>query len=336
VLHHPRRLSQNLLRIGAAALIPETLQEQGISADIAFWRAGLGGKALADSESAVPIAWLGRAFKSAAAAAAQPEFGLLVGLRAGARTIDRIEGSARSDRHVSSALIKIISRQARFPDSLLTLSVSGHTCSIDCAALPCNLVARDQLEDCAMGFAAGALRTLCGPHFRPLEFRFVHGKPPDPLRQAALLQASACYDADVTTMEFELAWLGPEYAASRGLPSRVVNMQKTHRDPVAELRVILASSHAIDVLSAPAAALELGLTPRALNRLLAKEGTNFHRVLEDSRYESARRLLRNVAAPIVSIAWALGYADASAFSRAFRRWAGVTPTAWRESDAQEL
>jgi AraC-like DNA-binding protein len=177
---------------------------------------------------------------------------------------------------------------------------------------------------------------LCGPRFQPLQFRFVHATPPDPLRRTALLQAPVSYNADVTAMEFEISWLGPEYAASRGLTSRPVNERKTHRDLVAELRAILTSWDGIDTPSAPVAAAELGLTPRALNRLLAKEGTSFHRMLEDSLYESARRRLRDVAAPIVSIAWALGYADASAFSRAFRRWAGVTPTEWRESDTGEL
>jgi AraC-like DNA-binding protein len=32
--------------------------------------------------------------------------------------------------------------------------------------------------------------------------------------------------------------------------------------------------------------------------------------------------------PLVEISASLGYADASAFTRAFRRWTGTTPTAW--------
>ena len=43
------------------------------------------------------------------------------------------------------------------------------------------------------------------------------------------------------------------------------------------------------------------------------------------------RLLRDPLAPILSVAWSLGYADASAFSRAFRRWSGMTPTEWRQA-----
>jgi AraC-like DNA-binding protein len=42
-------------------------------------------------------------------------------------------------------------------------------------------------------------------------------------------------------------------------------------------------------------------------------------------------LLRDSAASILSIAWSLGYADASAFSRAFRRWSGTTPNEWRKA-----
>jgi AraC-like DNA-binding protein len=41
-------------------------------------------------------------------------------------------------------------------------------------------------------------------------------------------------------------------------------------------------------------------------------------------------LLRASTLPVNSIAWSLGYADASAFSRAFRRWSGMTPREWRE------
>jgi len=40
-------------------------------------------------------------------------------------------------------------------------------------------------------------------------------------------------------------------------------------------------------------------------------------------------LLRNTQLPVTHIAAALQYADANAFSRAFRQWTGRTPSAWR-------
>ncbi|MEA3175147.1 MAG: hypothetical protein QOF42_2558, partial [Gammaproteobacteria bacterium] len=68
-----------------------------------------------------------------------------------------------------------------------------------------------------------------------------------------------------------------------------------------------------------------------LHRLLGKQGTSLTRLLEAKRYDRAKQMLRDPAVSILSIAWALGYADASAFSRAFRRWSGMTPDEWRKS-----
>jgi AraC-like DNA-binding protein len=73
------------------------------------------------------------------------------------------------------------------------------------------------------------------------------------------------------------------------------------------------------------------LEPRTLNRLLGKTGTSFNRILEDMRYEAAQRMLQDPAVSVVSVAWSLGYKEASAFSRAFRRWSGMTPTDWRQA-----
>ena len=49
----------------------------------------------------------------------------------------------------------------------------------------------------------------------------------------------------------------------------------------------------------------------------------------------ARQLLGDAQVPLSEIAAALGYSDASAFTRAFRRWSGRTPTAQQVDGAQE-
>jgi AraC-like DNA-binding protein len=69
---------------------------------------------------------------------------------------------------------------------------------------------------------------------------------------------------------------------------------------------------------------------RTLNRRLQGEGTNFRRLLDETRYEVARQLLRDSDAAIDRIAGGLGYSGATAFGRAFRRWSGLAPQAWRE------
>jgi AraC-like DNA-binding protein len=70
---------------------------------------------------------------------------------------------------------------------------------------------------------------------------------------------------------------------------------------------------------------------QTLNRRLGAEGTTFEMLLAEARYDAARQLLDNADVPIRQLAGFLGYADATAFSRAFRRWSGTPPAEWRAS-----
>jgi len=59
------------------------------------------------------------------------------------------------------------------------------------------------------------------------------------------------------------------------------------------------------------------------------EGTSFRHELEQVRYTVSQQLLSGTTAILAEIATSIGYTDASAFSRAFKRWSGVTPAQWR-------
>jgi AraC-like DNA-binding protein len=76
-------------------------------------------------------------------------------------------------------------------------------------------------------------------------------------------------------------------------------------------------------------AARLGVSIRTLERRLAAEGASFLDVLDDLRFELAKRYLQEPNLPISEIAWLLGYADPSAFTHSFRRWAGRPPTQLR-------
>jgi len=75
----------------------------------------------------------------------------------------------------------------------------------------------------------------------------------------------------------------------------------------------------------------LELHPRTLVRRLGRSGTSYRALLESTRGEVARQLLQDTRAPIARIAASLGYADPSVFTRAFRRWTGMTPLRYRHA-----
>lgn len=76
-------------------------------------------------------------------------------------------------------------------------------------------------------------------------------------------------------------------------------------------------------------ARELGTSPRTIQRRLAEHGLTFRDVLAAVRLGSARRLLVQTDLPVQAIAARLGYRKPGAFARAFARWEGLSPSAFR-------
>lgn len=76
-------------------------------------------------------------------------------------------------------------------------------------------------------------------------------------------------------------------------------------------------------------ARELGMSARTLQRRLAEEGHSFQSLVDESRRQLAERLLRGTDFSLVEVAYMTGYSEQSAFTRAFRRWAGQTPRSYR-------
>lgn len=84
--------------------------------------------------------------------------------------------------------------------------------------------------------------------------------------------------------------------------------------------------------SLPAVAKALGVSPRTLKRQLAARpqgATTFSELVADVRRQRALLLLGNPALSIGEVAHKLGYTELPNFTRAFRRWTGVTPAAYR-------
>ena len=71
-----------------------------------------------------------------------------------------------------------------------------------------------------------------------------------------------------------------------------------------------------------------------LARRLERHGIGFRELVDECRFEVAREMLAHSASDISQIAEMLDYADATAFTRAFKRWSGTTPARWRSERAK--
>ncbi len=77
----------------------------------------------------------------------------------------------------------------------------------------------------------------------------------------------------------------------------------------------------------------MGMSRRTLQRKLSELGLTYKGMLEKTRYDLALRYLDDPTRTVTDITFLLGFSEQSAFTRAFKRWSGQAPTAYRTGQA---
>ena len=80
-----------------------------------------------------------------------------------------------------------------------------------------------------------------------------------------------------------------------------------------------------------AVARTLGMSQRTLARRLSAEGLTFMEVIDSMRTDLALHYLRNATLSVSQVAWLLGFQEVGAFTNAFKRWAGLSPSRFRSA-----
>lgn len=76
-------------------------------------------------------------------------------------------------------------------------------------------------------------------------------------------------------------------------------------------------------------AKQLGMSGRTLQRRLSEQGYSFQTIVDETRRQVSEKLLQETDHTLAEIAFMTGYSEQSAFTRAFKRWAGQTPRSYR-------
>ena len=93
------------------------------------------------------------------------------------------------------------------------------------------------------------------------------------------------------------------------------------------LRTAILTGHC----NADQVAALLSMHRRTLCRRLGQSGTSFQELVDECSFGMVRQMLESPDMEVTQIAAAVGYADASALTRAFKRWTGTTPARWRKN-----
>lgn len=183
----------------------------------------------------------------------------------------------------------------------------------------------------------GRRRATPGAAPRLTSVRFTHADPGYAAEYERIFQAPVIFGAPRNAIEIEPAAEGPMVAR---LPRYVFGVLSDRADALlAELaaakstrarveRLLMARLHTGEV-SMDEIAAELAQSRQTLFRRLKAEGATFEKVLDDLRRRMALDYLSARKVSVNETAYLVGFSDPAAFSRAFKRWTGMSPSAMR-------
>jgi AraC-like DNA-binding protein len=200
--------------------------------------------------------------------------------------------------------------------------------------------AHRHLTEVALVQLATGVRVFTGVDVRPLRARFVHPAPADVREHEALFGCPLEFGAPASDLEFSAGDADRPFVHADALLNAVFEHQARRaleRLPEAatlagrvrdQVRRTLAGGD----FSFAAVASALHVPSRTLQRQLAAEGHTYAGLVEALRRELSQGYLQRRMS-IAEVSFLLGYADPAAFHRAFKRWWGMAPEAFRRARA---
>jgi len=194
-----------------------------------------------------------------------------------------------------------------------------------------------QFAEFVNAFLLSMFRGIMGRRWKPREVHYRHPPPGDVKQFSRVFEAPVYFGRPVNALVVDRSDLNKHNLRAdpnlRKLLLHQAETQLAHRlrptDPLRVVRTTISQALSQGMNDITFIAERLNMSARALQRLLTSHGTTFRHMLEDVRFELAREFLGDPTLPMNEIAYRLGYAEVSAFSRAFSRWAGVSPKHYR-------
>ena len=324
------------MRVGTVAAVPALLNKFATEpAEQIVAEVGLDLELFEDPEDDIAFITVGRLLNLCARHTGLAHFGLLLGQQVELEKLGQFGELAIYAPNVEAALHGMIL----------------HVCSNDRGGVPTltskNDIARlgyaiyvplhegaSQIYSTSITIIYNLLRAMCGKTFTATEVRFSHSQPSDMTPYEVFFQAPLIFEADEDAIIFSEQWLKkPLPGANKELYTYVMQRLSTIDsglgiDLLEKIRMILRPMIVSQHCSLERLASALSLHPRTLNRRLKERGTSFREMVAELRYELAKQLLIDNNMSFIKISTLLGYAEASVFTRSFRRWSGTTPSTW--------
>ncbi|WP_083936109.1 AraC family transcriptional regulator [Methylobacterium sp. B1] len=321
---------------GVASATRAALRELGADPVHILREAGCDRWASGDDASPISNAALGRVLQLGANRTRCGHLGLLVGQRIALAQLGPSNILIRNAATIGDALHVLETRPWAWTcGSAVRLFVEADLALLHYFPYETGATAVGLQAEGALATVVNIVRALCGARWSPSELLLPRAPPEQTDPYWHFFRAPVRFDQEWAALAFPARLLeqpvpGADRTAHRIAEGRIRQVGAAAPLPMSDrLRRLLRAEFIQDPWSGQAVARHLAVHRRTLSRRLRAEGTSFRSVATQIRFETAQQLLADTNMTLAQISACLGFSEAAAFTHAFRRWSGTTPSIWR-------
>ena len=332
-------MSEDDTTIGAAAsLIGCTLRDYGVSVADVFRDAGLAPDTVSSPDVRYPYARMQVMWKLAVERTGDPCFGLAVAEHFKPQAFHGLGFMWLSSDTLFDALQRLVKYQRMISTVAdITLEETGDSVRLNVDIHRSSVDIEYASLDAAVGVFVNLCRMATCETFNPVRLTMKRPRPDCSDRFEALFRSPVEFGADSNALYFDpvalrepLPGANPELA--RANDQVVIDyLGRFDREHLS----MQVRSRLIELLPGgqPAQkdiASSLNISVRNLQRRLHAEGVSFKHLLDETRKDLATQYIQDSHRRIGEITYLLGFSEPSNFTRAFRRWTGMSPNEFRQ------
>jgi len=271
-------------------------------------------------------------------------FGLKLGAKQSIQTIGLTGVYMSKQRDIAQALLVAQKYIYIHAESFIfqVNEVSDKLCELDVVRQNTQNIDRAQKSQLSICLICNVLTDLISPTWRPEKIKLKQN--PSPQSKQLLIDILRCpveFNSEKNAIYFSTVYLSykPYYSEDDLVNQLIVQQLENESNTTARGGMFLIES-SMKMLLATAdcsmanVALCVGQHPKKVQRQLKSEGTTYRELLEEVRKKEALRIMSTDSISLTDVAYQLGYAELSIFSRQFKTWFGMTPTEWMNSSKE--
>jgi AraC-like DNA-binding protein len=218
-------------------------------------------------------------------------------------------------------------------------AVEGERAYIRYEVADLGIEAPRQYNEASMAIALNTFRIMAGSHWKAQEVQFAHKAPTQTSEHLRVFGAPVLFDCATNAFVIEREFLERQIPAAdprlyrilKQYLERVLNEMPPEDDLLTSVRRAIGELMRDGDPKLTRVAKKIAISPRTLQRRLKEYGVDFKKLMDDTRRRFALNYLRARKNTLTEVAYLLGYSELSAFNRAFKRWTGSTPLAYRRT-----